>query len=134
MCGRANRLDDGFARNETPRRLGTLIRPQMSWVGFASMIAGTSKGSSSAQVEIHLLVDGRAVPVAQLGPDLLLLDEPFDHPACDAGLVLEVDHAQRRWSVRLPNGISSGSCRVDIVKRGSSPDQAGVPPTANVRG
>jgi hypothetical protein len=55
-----------------------------------------------------------SLPVAQLGPDFLLLKRPLDHPANDATIVLSVDGNERRWSVRLPEGISAESRRVPI--------------------
>jgi hypothetical protein len=64
---------------------------------------------------MRLLVNGGSIPVAQMGPDFLLLDEPFDHPPADASVVLRVDESERQWNVRLPDGISSGSKRVAIA-------------------
>lgn len=64
-----------------------------------------------------LLVNGLAIPVAQLGPDFLLLDAPMDLPAGDASMVMHVDQDERRWDVRLPEGSSAASCRVAIARR-----------------
>lgn len=64
-----------------------------------------------------LLVNGLAIPVAQLGPDFLLLDAPMDLPAGDASMVMHVDKDERRWDVRLPDGSSAVSCRVAIARR-----------------
>jgi len=55
------------------------------------------------------------MPVAQLGPGVLLLDAPDECPPGDGSIVLRVDGSQRSWTVRLPNGISAGSKRVAIV-------------------
>lgn len=79
------------------------------------MIALSSQGGHSAQVNMRLLVNGGSIPVVQMGPDFLLLDAPFDHPPADAGLVLQVDQSERRWNVHLPEGISSRSKRVAIA-------------------
>ena len=79
------------------------------------MIAKSSNGGHSAQVKIQLLIDGGSIPVAQMGLDFLLIDAPFDHPPGDAKLILQVDQSERRWDVRLPNGISAGSNRVAIA-------------------
>jgi hypothetical protein len=68
----------------------------------------------SADVRITLLLDGHSVPVAQLGPGFLILDAPGNHPPGEGRLVLRVDQSERTWSVRLPNGICSGSKRVAI--------------------
>ena len=69
----------------------------------------------SADVRISLLLNGHSIPVAQLGPGFLLLDEPSEHPPGEASIVLRVDQSERRWIVRLPNGISSDSKRVVIA-------------------
>lgn len=75
----------------------------------------SSNGGHSAQVKIQLLIDGASFPVAQLGPDFLFVDAPFDHPPGGAGLILQIDQSERRWNVHLPNGISAGSHRVMIA-------------------
>jgi hypothetical protein len=79
------------------------------------MIALSSQGGHSAQVKMQLLVNGSSLSVAQMGPDFLLVDAPIDHPPTDARLVLQVDQSERRWNVRLPNGISADSTRVAIA-------------------
>ena len=63
---------------------------------------------------MRLLVNGGSIPVAQMGADFLILEEPSDHPPGQGTMVLQVDQSERRWTVRLPNGISSGSKRVVI--------------------
>ena len=73
------------------------------------------QGGHSAKVKMLLLVGGGCIPVAQMGPDFVLLDSPIDHPPADASLVLQVDESERRWNVRLPHGISAGSKRVTIA-------------------
>jgi len=64
---------------------------------------------------MHLLVSGRSLPVTQMGPDFLLLAAPADHPPADASVILQVDQTERRWNVRLPQGISAGTKRVTIA-------------------
>jgi|SRR5271166_5198439 len=66
----------------------------------------------SADVSIGLLIDGNWLRVAQLGPDFLILREGAEHSPCDAVIKLRVDDVERHWTVRLPEGISSGSDRV----------------------
>lgn len=63
---------------------------------------------------MKLLVNGSSIPVVQMGPDFVLVNEGIDHPPADARLVLQVDESERTWNVHLPNGISSGSKRVVI--------------------
>jgi hypothetical protein len=64
---------------------------------------------------MQLLVNGNSIRVVQMGPDFLLVEEPFDHPPADASVVLQVDQSERRWNVLLPNGMSVGSRRVAIA-------------------
>ena len=40
----------------------------------------SSHGGHSADVRISLMFGGHSIPVAQLGPDFLLLDAPDEHP------------------------------------------------------
>lgn len=77
----------------------------------------SSQGGHSAQVNLRLLVNGRTIPVVQLGPDFLLVDAPLDLPAGDASVVMQVDAGERRWNVRLPDGCSVASRRVAITTR-----------------
>lgn len=48
-------------------------------------------GGYSAEVEIYLLVDGRRLPVAQVGKDFLMLREPVDVPSGYAELCIVID-------------------------------------------
>ena len=75
----------------------------------------SSHGGHSDDVRISLLFCGHSIPVAQLGPGFLLLDAPADHPPGPASILLRVDQRERRWNVRLPNGISAASKRVAIT-------------------
>jgi hypothetical protein len=76
-----------------------------------------NRGGHSAQVKMQLLVNGGSVRVVQMGPDFLLVEEPFDHPPADASVVLQVDGSERRWNVLLPEGLSALSKRVAIAAR-----------------
>lgn len=75
----------------------------------------SSQGGHSARVKMQLLVNHVTLSVAQLGPDFLLLDAPMDLPAGDASVLMQVDQQERRWNVRLPDGISAASRRVAIT-------------------
>jgi hypothetical protein len=79
------------------------------------MTTSSDHRGHSAEVNIRLLVNGVTFPVAQLGPDFLLLDVGIDHPPSEASIVLRVDQSERRWGVRLPKGISARSERVMIA-------------------
>ena len=75
----------------------------------------STHGGHSANVKMRLLLDGRVLPVAQLGPDFLILDQGVEHPPATAEIVLTVDDHQKRWTVGLPNGIQPGRTRVPIA-------------------
>jgi len=82
------------------------------------MIALDYHRSHSADVTMSLLVNGDLLPVAQLGPDFLLLGVvavPAVVGPCDAVVKLRVDNVERQWSVKLPQGISPASRRVRLA-------------------
>lgn len=66
----------------------------------------------SADVSIALLINGASLPVAELGPDFLVLRVVVEHPPCDAVVKLRVDDSEREWRVGLPEGVLVGSPRV----------------------
>ena len=67
---------------------------------------------------MRLLVNGLSLPVAQMGPDFVLVDVPVNHGPATAIMVLEVDQNERRWNVRLPDGMSAENHRVQIAAAG----------------
>lgn len=75
----------------------------------------SSQGGHSARVNLRLLVNELSLPVAQLGPDFLMVDNPMDHAPAVGAVVMQVDETERRWNVRLPHGISADSPRVPIA-------------------
>jgi len=75
----------------------------------------SSQGGHSALVNIHLLVNGASLPVAQMGPNYVFIDAPVDHRSGEATLVLKVDQSESRWKVWLPDGISAKSEKVSIT-------------------
>lgn len=64
---------------------------------------------------MNLLVNGLILPVSQMGPDFVLLNAPVNHAPAAATVVMQVDENERRWSVRLPKGISAENKRVQIA-------------------
>jgi hypothetical protein len=78
------------------------------------MQISSSQGGHSSRVEMHLVLNGEAHRVAQLGPDFLMLETPVDHPPVEAEFVFSVDDNCRRWTVRLPDGISRNSIRAKL--------------------
>jgi hypothetical protein len=74
------------------------------------------KGCSN-RVEMQLLIGDLSLSIAQMGPDFLLLDKTIDHPPAEATIIFSVEgSSERRWQVRLPEGISAGCERVVIAK------------------
>lgn len=65
---------------------------------------------------MHLVLRDGIVPVVQMGPDFLLVDQAYDQPPCEASLVLRVDQSESRWLVLLPEGLSAQTNRVAIAK------------------
>jgi len=63
---------------------------------------------------MQLLFNGVSIPIAQMGPDYIVLKSAGDHPPCNASIVLKVDDSERRWDVHLPDGISAQSRRVAL--------------------
>jgi hypothetical protein len=70
----------------------------------------------SADVRIHLLVNGAVLPVAQLGPDFLILRTPLDCPACEAEITMSIDGHESRWTVSLPEGIQVARQKTAIAR------------------
>lgn len=66
---------------------------------------------------MRLVVGDVDLPIAQLGPDFLILETPADLSVNEAEIVLRVDANERRWSVRLPDGLSATAQRTRIAKR-----------------
>ena len=65
---------------------------------------------------MQLLVNGSTLPIAQLGPDYLILRGTAEHPPTDATIIMRVDANERRWKVRLPEGIAARQERVVMAK------------------
>ena len=75
----------------------------------------SSHGGHSARVRMRLELNGQSLPIAQLGPDFLVLDAPVSHPPGEASVILQVDDGERHWNVSLPKGISAASRRVILA-------------------
>lgn len=64
---------------------------------------------------MRLIVGDSSLRVAQLGPELLLLEEAAEHPPTEAEFQFTVDQGSRRWRVLLPEGISRDSREVRLA-------------------
>jgi hypothetical protein len=71
-------------------------------------------GCHSADVRIHLNVNGFTLPVGQLGPEYLILRESAEHAPTTAEIVMSINGKVRRWNVHLPDGISASRVRTKI--------------------
>lgn len=61
----------------------------------------------SSRVEMHLhLPGGEVLPVAQSGPDFLILRQPIVRPPSEATLVVNVDGSITTYPSWLPHGIN----------------------------
>jgi hypothetical protein len=67
--------------------------------------------SHSADVQMHLSVNGHTLSIGHLGPDYVILDASIDHPPSDAEVFLSVDGKESRWKVRLVDGLSASQAR-----------------------
>lgn len=80
------------------------------------MLTSLGQNGCSSRVEMRLLINGSSLPIAQMGPNFLLLDNPIDSPPAEATVVFSVDGSERRWSIRLPEGLAAGRERAVIAK------------------
>ena len=62
----------------------------------------------SADVRMGLSVNGHTLSIGQLGPDFIMLRDPIDHPPAEAEIAMSIDGREKRWKVRLPDGIRAG--------------------------
>jgi hypothetical protein len=79
------------------------------------MIAEKKYGTHSAQVEMRIIVNGESLSVTHMGGDFVFLETTSEHPPGIATIVLNVDRSERRWQVKLPNGMSKTSKRVALA-------------------
>jgi hypothetical protein len=77
-----------------------------------------SSSGHSADVRIQLCVNGHVLPVAQLGPDFLILKDVVQYPPAEAELFMSIDGAESRWPVRLIDGIVAGRSKTRIGRCG----------------
>ena len=81
----------------------------------SSILTSFQRSGHSADVKMHLVLDGQTLSVGHLGLDYLILDAPIDHPPSTALLYFSIDGKERERKIRLPNGISMASPRVGIA-------------------
>jgi len=49
-----------------------------------------------------------------MAPDFLFIEPGRGHPPGEAIVILRVDQSERRWTVRLPDGLRPGQKRVQL--------------------
>jgi hypothetical protein len=80
------------------------------------MTAPTLKSQAhSAQVRMELRLNGRVVPIAQMGPDFVVLKQRFDHPPVEAEIFLRIDDSESSWRVHLIDGISAEQRKTKVA-------------------
>ena len=80
------------------------------------MSATNSKSNGySADVRMHMRVNGHTVNIGQLGPDFLILDSAPELPPSQAEITVSIDGRVRQWSVQLPDGVSAAKVRTRIA-------------------
>jgi hypothetical protein len=84
-----------------------------------------SSAGHSAIVRIELRLHGQVLPIGQLGPDFLMLKDPVDHGPADGEILLSIDGDERRWRVRLPEGISAHERHTKIAPLNNKGASAG---------
>jgi hypothetical protein len=70
----------------------------------------------SAEVRMELCVNGLVLPIAQLGPNFLVLENPINHPPTDGEIGMWIDGREDRWRVRLAEGIQAGQRKIGISR------------------
>jgi len=73
-------------------------------------------GAYSAKVDMHLIVHGTTLSITHMGGDFLILKSSIDHPPTEATIVLKIDESERRWTVRLLEGLRGGQERISVSK------------------
>jgi hypothetical protein len=70
----------------------------------------------SAEVQMHLVLNGPTLPISHLGPNYLRLKEPAELAPCDAQIVLVIDGHESRWPVHLPEGLQRDHGRIPVER------------------
>jgi hypothetical protein len=61
----------------------------------------------SSEVSLTLLIDGQALRVWQVGPEMLILKDRLATTTREATLIITVDGRERRQAVVLPQGLAA---------------------------
>ena len=66
----------------------------------------TTQGHS-ARVRMELRIHGQVVPIAQMGPDFVIVKEPVEFPPGQAEIFMSIDGSARSWHVYLVEGVTA---------------------------
>jgi hypothetical protein len=81
--------------------------------------ANANNHGYSADIRMHLSVNGQSFRIGQLGPDFLILDEQLEIPPTQGEITISIDGQIRRWQVQLPEGVSKAKPRCPIRRYGN---------------
>jgi hypothetical protein len=70
----------------------------------------------STELEGFLCVDGRRLPLHELGPDFCVVRSAIAAPPSPAEILLSIDGQESRFAVMLPEGIAPSQTRVTYQK------------------
>lgn len=79
------------------------------------MLVSQSPVAHSAQVQMHLEVDGMRLPIAQLGADFVIMAETATSGSRHGEISLLVDSVEERWQVEFSAGLAAAGQRTRIV-------------------
>jgi hypothetical protein len=70
----------------------------------------------STTVRLELRVEGRAYPVAKIGPGYIVFRGSVELPPCRGEMMMEVDGEVERWDVVLKHGATPIDFKTPVVK------------------
>jgi hypothetical protein len=73
----------------------------------------------SSTVDLNLELAGETISLHAIGPDRITLREAYEAPSGPATVVMRVDSRERRWCVRLVDGLRPDS-RIARIEQDSS--------------
>jgi len=80
------------------------------------MIKNEQENGHSADVSMSVVVNGRSIPIAQMGPDFLIIRERVEFPPSEGEITLRVDGHEEHWAVKLPEGIRPSETRTPVER------------------
>lgn len=69
----------------------------------------------STQVQIHLKVERIRLPIAQLGPDFVIMSETATSRSRRGEIAVRIDSTEKRWTIELPEGLAAAGQHTRIV-------------------